>query len=137
MSGAGGFVSLDGGGVSFDGGGGGSSSLGSLPYTRSFGIETSLKLPPIPIPRSLSIYLCTPLPTQRISPLVLGPNPLVCRPLAASPAVYTASIPSGMITIRLVPTKTPIPIVEIRRSCDEDSVMERGSAPARKELEYN
>jgi hypothetical protein len=64
------------------------------------------------------------------------PKPLfVCNPCPADPEVYTASIPSGIITIKLVPTRTPIPIVDINRSCDEERDMESGNAPARKELD--
>jgi hypothetical protein len=63
------------------------------------------------------------------------PRPLFVRnPCSEDPEVYTASIPSGIITIKLVPTRTPIPIVEINRSCDEERLMESGNAPARKEL---
>lgn len=39
-----------------------------------------------------------------------------------------------MITISDVPTNTPIPIVDISRSWEEDRLMESGNAPARKEL---
>ena len=35
-----------------------------------------------------------------------------------SPALYKVSTPSGMITIKAVPTRTPIPMVEMRRSRD-------------------
>lgn len=45
-----------------------------------------------------------------------------------------ASTPSGIMTISDVPTSSPMPILDISRSCACDSVMERGSAPARKEL---
>jgi hypothetical protein len=40
-----------------------------------------------------------------------------------------------MMTINEVPTKTPIPIVEMRRNCDCDKAIDNGSAPAKKELE--
>ena len=36
--------------------------------------------------------------------------------------------------MRDVPTKTPMPIVEIRRSCECERVKERGREPARKDL---
>lgn len=36
--------------------------------------------------------------------------------------------------MRDVPTRTPMPMVETRRSCECDSVNERGSEPARKDL---
>ena len=39
-----------------------------------------------------------------------------------------------MITISDVPTRTPMPMVEIRRSCECERVKVRGSEPARKEL---
>jgi hypothetical protein len=39
-----------------------------------------------------------------------------------------------MMTIKDVPTKTPMPIVEIRRSWIGESEKERGREPARKEL---
>lgn len=38
------------------------------------------------------------------------------------------------MTIRDVPTSTPIPIVEIMRSLDCDKGKERGNDPARKDL---
>ena len=49
-------------------------------------------------------------------------------------ALYNVSTPSGMITIRAVPTKTPMPIVEIRRSRDGEREKESGKEPARKDL---
>lgn len=39
-----------------------------------------------------------------------------------------------MITISDVPTRMPMPTVEIRRSCECERVKVRGSEPARKEL---
>lgn len=39
-----------------------------------------------------------------------------------------------MITIRAVPTRTPMPIVEIRRSRDGEREKESGKEPARKDL---
>lgn len=51
-----------------------------------------------------------------------------------TPALYRVSTPSGMITIRAVPTRTPIPIVEISRSRDCDREKDSGREPARKDL---
>jgi hypothetical protein len=51
------------------------------------------------------------------------------------PELYIASMPSGMITTKDVPTRTPIPIVEISLNCDEERVMDNGNAPARKDLD--
>lgn len=48
--------------------------------------------------------------------------------------VYTASMPSGMITTSDVPTNTPIPTAERSRSCDCERLIESGSAPARNDL---
>ncbi|KAL8806465.1 MAG: hypothetical protein Q9200_005026, partial [Gallowayella weberi] len=45
------------------------------------------------------------------------------------------STPSGMMTIKEVPTRTPIPIVEISWSRDCDIANDRGKEPARKDLE--
>lgn len=39
-----------------------------------------------------------------------------------------------MMTIRDVPTSTPMPIVEIMRNLDCDKEKERGNEPARKDL---
>ena len=52
----------------------------------------------------------------------------------SDPEEYIASMPSGIITTKDVPTRTPIPIVEISRNCDEERVMDNGNAPARKDL---
>ena len=64
---------------------------------------------------------------------------IIFRRTCASPtyslALYRVSTPSGIITIRDVPTSTPIPIVETIRSWDGDMENERGSEPARKDLE--
>lgn len=46
---------------------------------------------------------------------------------------YNVSMPSGMITMREVPTRTPIPRVEIRRRWDLVRVRVRGSIPELKE----
>ena len=63
---------------------------------------------------------------------------IMFRRTCASPtyslALYKVSTPSGIMTIRDVPTSTPIPIVETNRSRDGDMENERGSEPARKEL---
>lgn len=47
---------------------------------------------------------------------------------------YSVSMPSGMITMREVPTRTPMPRVEIRRSWGFVRVRVRGSMPTPKEL---
>lgn len=60
---------------------------------------------------------------------------LTCASPTYSLALYKVSTPSGIITIRDVPTSTPIPIVETNRSRDGDMENERGSEPARKDLE--
>lgn len=44
-----------------------------------------------------------------------------------------ASTPSGIMTMSEVPTNIPTPMLDIRRSCDWLNVIERGSAPARKD----
>lgn len=49
-------------------------------------------------------------------------------------ALYRVSTPSGIITIKDVPTKTPIPIDEMSRSCDGDRVKASGSEPTTKDL---
>jgi hypothetical protein len=49
-------------------------------------------------------------------------------------ASATASMPSGTITIKEVPTNIPTPILDINRICDCESVMESGNAPAKNEL---
>lgn len=67
------------------------------------------------------------------------PLGIIFRRTCASPtyslALYKVSTPSGIITIRDVPTSTPIPIVETSRSRDGDMENERGSDPARKDLD--
>lgn len=45
-------------------------------------------------------------------------------------------MPSGMMTIMLVPTRTPMPMVDIRRSCEGVRETANGSIPAAKELLY-
>ena len=57
--------------------------------------------------------------------------------LDTSPALYNVSTPSGMMTMRDVPTNTPIPTVEINRSRDCERGKESGNEPARKELLKN
>jgi hypothetical protein len=46
-------------------------------------------------------------------------------------------MPSGIITIKDVPTSTPIPIEEINRSWEGDSVKARGNEPTTKDLYEN
>ena len=53
-----------------------------------------------------------------------------------SPALYKVSTPSGMITIKAVPTRTPIPMVDINLSRDWESEKDSGREPARNELQY-
>ena len=77
--------------------------------------------------------------------LALAPNCLLmgagmlplrsCTWGEASLALYNVSTPSGMITIKAVPTRTPIPMVEIRRSRDCEREKESGREPARKDLD--
>jgi hypothetical protein len=43
-------------------------------------------------------------------------------------------MPSGIITINAVPTKTPVPIVDMMRSCRWESENDRGTEPATNEL---
>lgn len=45
-----------------------------------------------------------------------------------------ASTPSGIMTIREVPTRIPMPMLDINRSWDCDRAIDRGNAPARKDL---
>lgn len=49
-------------------------------------------------------------------------------------ALYRVSTPSGIMTINDVPTRTPIPMVEINRSRDCERGKESGNEPARKDL---
>ena len=69
----------------------------------------------------------------------IGALGIIFRRTCASPtyslALYNVSTPSGIMTIRDVPTSTPIPIVETSRSRDGDMEKERGSEPARKDLD--
>ena len=48
--------------------------------------------------------------------------------------LYMVSMPSGMMTIKLVPTRTPMPMVDMRRSCDCDKLTASGNIPAAKDL---
>jgi hypothetical protein len=43
-------------------------------------------------------------------------------------------MPSGTITISAVPTRTPVPIAVVNRSCRWEREKERGKEPARKDL---
>lgn len=43
-------------------------------------------------------------------------------------------MPSGMMTIRDVPTRIPTPMLDINRSWDCERLRDRGSAPAEKDL---
>lgn len=49
-------------------------------------------------------------------------------------ALYSVSTPSGMITIREVPTRTPVPRAVIRRNCRGERENESGRMPAAKDL---
>jgi len=57
-----------------------------------------------------------------------------CDSPSYSLALYKVSTPSGIITIRAVPTSTPIPMVDINRSRDCERLKESGREPARKDL---
>lgn len=50
-------------------------------------------------------------------------------------ALYSVSTPSGIITIKDVPTKTPIPIDEMSLSCEGDRVNASGNEPTTKDLQ--
>ena len=52
-----------------------------------------------------------------------------------SRAAYSVSMPSGMMTIKDVPTSTPVPIAVISRNFPGERVKAKGSAPARNELD--
>ena len=67
-------------------------------------------------------------------PRSIGPDGEDIVDGGAALTLYMVSIPSGMMTMRLVPTKTPIPTVEIRRSWEGESDTANGSMPAPKEL---
>jgi hypothetical protein len=43
-------------------------------------------------------------------------------------------MPSGIITIKDVPTRTPMPIEDIKRSWEGDSVKASGNEPTTKDL---
>lgn len=43
-------------------------------------------------------------------------------------------MPSGMMMINEVPTRTPTPMLDRRRSCDDERDMDNGRAPAMNEL---
>lgn len=63
-----------------------------------------------------------------------GTSLSACRWPKSSPALYSVSTPSGIMTIRAVPTNTPMPMVEINRSRDCERGKESGNEPARNEL---
>lgn len=50
-------------------------------------------------------------------------------------ALYRVSTPSGIMTMSEVPTRTPIPIVEMNRNWEGFRENERGNSPARNELD--
>lgn len=52
-------------------------------------------------------------------------------------ALYRVSTPSGIITIKDVPTNTPMPMEEINRSCEGDNVKARGKDPTTKDLQQH
>ena len=60
----------------------------------------------------------------------------LCVSAEYSLALYNVSTPSGRITISAVPTRTPIPMVDIRRNLDCERVNDRGSDPAMKDLSH-
>ena len=49
-------------------------------------------------------------------------------------ALYSVSTPSGIMTIKDVPTKTPMPMVETSRNRGCESEKDSGREPARKDL---
>ena len=53
------------------------------------------------------------------------------------PALYMVSMPSGMMTMSEVPTRTPVPSRVTMRSCRCESDSDRGRMPARKELQLS
>ena len=73
------------------------------------------------------------------SSCAIMPLGIIFRRTCASPtyslALYNVSTPSGIITIKDVPTSTPIPIVETSRNREGDMENERGNEPARKDLD--
>lgn len=73
------------------------------------------------------------------SSCAIMPLGIIFRRTCASPtyslALYKVSTPSGIMTIRDVPTSTPMPIVETNRSRDGDMENERGNEPAKKDLD--
>ena len=73
-------------------------------------------------------YIVTPMSLLAVCRLLV-PRP--CVPLAA----YNVSTPSGMMTMRAVPTSTPVPSAVIRRNCRGVSANESGRMPAAKELQ--
>lgn len=70
---------------------------------------------------------------------LLGVSSLVCggECPARVDAAAIASIPSGRMTIKQLPTSKPAPREATSRSCDCDRAKDNGRAPARKELSAN
>lgn len=84
----------------------------------------------------LAVRTCSPLLCHRTSSGAAD-IPLRWCTCVVELALYRVSTPSGMMTISDVPTKTPMPMVDIRRSRDWDRENERGRAPAKKDLKFN
>ena len=57
-----------------------------------------------------------------------------CPGCSAAFALYSVSIPSGIIMMRHVPTSNPVPSAEMTREWLWDKPKERGRIPARNEL---
>jgi len=109
-------------------------TLLSSPGKPRFGtVKSSTSAAPLGSGASICRNVLIPVLGHRTSRFLVCRLLLVCM-CASVPDEYSASMPSGIITTKDVPTRTPIPIVEISRSCDEDKVMDNGNAPARKDL---
>jgi hypothetical protein len=109
-------------------------TLPSSPGKPRFGtVKSSTSAAPLGSGASFCRNVWVPVLGHRTSRFLVCRLLLVCM-CASVPDEYSASMPSGIITTKDVPTRTPIPIVEISRSCDEDKVMDNGNAPARKDL---
>ncbi len=50
------------------------------------------------------------------------------------PALYSVSMPSGMMTMSAVPTRTPVPRADVKRNWRCDRARDSGSMPARNDL---
>lgn len=108
-------------------------TLTSSPGKPRFGtVKSSTSAAPLGSGASFCRNVWIPVLGHRTSRCLACKLLLVCM-CASVPDEYSASMPSGIITTKDVPTRTPIPIVEISRSCDEDKVMDNGNAPARKD----